>query len=51
MDSDTPNPGPAYRPPSITYVGHLADLTRQQPPAKSNGAIDGQTYLGLDLAS
>jgi hypothetical protein len=44
-------PGPAYRPPQVTYVGHLADLTRQVPFPKEVQAIDGQTYLGADIGS
>ena len=35
-----------YRPPTITYLGTLADLTRKQV-----GAADGQTFLGLDIGS
>lgn len=51
MDNDTPSVGPAYRPPQVTYVGHLADLTRVIPPPKEALAMDGQTYLGIDIGS
>lgn len=37
---------PAYRPPSVTYLGDLADLTQKQV-----GAADGATFLGVDLGS
>ncbi len=51
MGSDTPNEGPAYSPPQVTFIGHLADVTRQIPPGKEVQAIDGQTYLGVDIGS
>ena len=44
-EQDIPEP-PAYRPPAITYLGDLADLTRKQV-----GAADGTTFLGIDLGS
>ena len=40
-------PAPEYVPPTIAYVGTLADLTRQ----KDVGAADGQTFLGVDIGS
>jgi len=51
MGNDTPNTGRGYRPPQITVIGQLADLTRQVPPGKEVGAIDLTTYLGDDLGS
>jgi hypothetical protein len=51
MDKDTPDAGPEYRPPLITFVGHLAELTRVVPPVKDVGAFDGTTYLGQQLGS
>ncbi len=45
-DQDAPE-APAYRPPAITYLGDLADLTR----GKQVGAADGTTFLGIDLGS
>jgi hypothetical protein len=35
-----------YRPPTVTYLGSLADLTQ-----KTVGAADGATFLGLDIGS
>jgi hypothetical protein len=35
-----------YRPPAITYLGNLAELTR-----KTVGRSDGSTFLGLPIAS
>jgi len=35
-----------YRPPTVTYLGTLADLTQ-----KEVGAADGATFLGLDIGS
>jgi len=37
-----------YHPPTVTYLGDLADLTQQ---AKDVGLADGSTFMGLDLAS
>lgn len=37
-----------YQPPTVTYVGDLADLTLQ---VKDVGAADGTTFLGLDIGS
>jgi hypothetical protein len=56
MDQDDPltpptgdDPGQAaYQPPRVTYLGDLADLTRQ---AKEVGGADGSTFLGLDIGS
>ena len=40
-------PAPAaYRPPTVTYLGSLAELTQ-----KTVGNADGTTFLGLDVAS
>jgi|tagenome__1003787_1003787.scaffolds.fasta_scaffold10629722_1 hypothetical protein len=36
----------AYRPPTVTVVGTLAELTQ-----KDVGAADGTTFLGLDIGS
>ncbi len=36
----------AYRPPTVTRLGNLADLTQ-----KNVGAADGQTFLGLDIGT
>jgi hypothetical protein len=38
---------PAYEPPAITYLGDVAELTRQKEP----GAVDGVTFQGIDLGS
>ncbi len=35
-----------YRPPTITYLGSLGEMTQ-----KTVGAADGQTFLGLDVGS
>lgn len=35
-----------YRPPTVTYLGSLAELTQ-----KHVGAADGSTFLGIDLGS
>jgi hypothetical protein len=40
------HPAAGYRPPTITYLGNLADLTQ-----KMVGAADGTTFLGIDLGS
>ena len=50
-DEDAPTPGEgqssgSYRPPTITRLGSVADLTR-----KTVGAADGATFLGLDIGS
>jgi len=37
-----------YHPPTVTYVGDLADLTQGQ---KMVGAADGATFLGIDIGS
>jgi hypothetical protein len=36
----------AYRPPTVTVLGTLAELTQ-----KDVGAADGTTFLGLDIGS
>lgn len=36
-----------YEPPAVTYVGDVADLTRQ---VKTIGDSDGTTFLGLDVS-
>ena len=54
MNEDSPNGGsadadaarPIYRPPTVTYLGPLAELT-----GKTVGAADGATFLGLDIGS
>ena len=43
---DGPDRSPSYRPPAVTYLGTLAELTR-----KTVGAADGATFLGLDIGS
>ena len=35
-----------YRPPTVTLLGTLAELTQ-----KTVGAADGTTFLGLDIGS
>ncbi len=37
---------PGYRPPTVTYLGNLAELTQ-----KAVGGADGTTFLGIDLGS
>jgi hypothetical protein len=44
---DVPADSPGYRPPTITRLGDLAELTQQ----KEVGAADGQQFLGLDLGT
>lgn len=39
--------GEGYSPPSVTFLGTLADLTRE----KEVGAADGTQVLGLDVGS
>jgi len=34
----------AYTPPTVTFLGTLAELTQ-----KTVGAADGTTFLGLDI--
>lgn len=41
---DEPDTG--YRPPTVTFLGTLAELTQ-----KTVGAADGTTFLGLDVGS
>jgi hypothetical protein len=36
-----------YEPPTMTFLGTLAELTRE----KDVGASDGSTFLGLDIGS
>ncbi len=43
---DTREPGSGYRPPTITYLGSLAEMTQ-----KTVGAADGATFLGLDIGT
>lgn len=38
----------AYQPPEITFLGDLAELTRQ---GKNPGGADGTTFLGIDIGS
>lgn len=50
-DEDAPTPGAdqssgSYRPPTITRLGTVADLTR-----KEVGAADGTTFLGIEIGS
>jgi len=44
--NDVPATASGYRPPTVTYLGDLADLTQ-----KTVGGIDGSTFLGLDIGS
>lgn len=37
------------RAPAVTYLGTVAELTQQG--AKTVGAADGSTFLGLDIGS
>lgn len=43
-----PRPLVDYQPPAVTFLGDLADLTRQ---VKNTGSADGTTFLGLDIGS
>ena len=43
---DVPADSPVYRPPTITRLGDLAELTQ-----KEVGAADGEQFLGLDIGS
>ena len=38
--------GGTYRPPTVTVLGTLAELTQ-----KDVGAADGATFLGIDIGS
>lgn len=38
-----------YEPPAVTYLGTVAELTQQG--AKTVGAADGSTFLGLNIGS
>ncbi len=40
------NPPLGYQPPTITYLGDVAELTQ-----KTVGAADGSTFIGLDIGS
>ena len=44
--ADADQSRPAYRPPTVTYLGPLAELT-----GKTVGHADGSTFLGLDIGS
>lgn len=49
LNSSTPEarpPASGYRPPAITYLGSLAEMTQ-----KTVGAADGATFLGLDIGT
>jgi hypothetical protein len=46
--TNRPVPNTEYHPPEVTFLGDLADFTRQ---SKSAGAADGTTFLGLDIGS
>lgn len=35
-----------YQPPTVTFLGTLADLTQKQV-----GGADGATFLGIDIGS
>lgn len=37
---------PGYSPPTVTFLGTLAELTQ-----KTVGGADGETFLGLDIGS
>jgi hypothetical protein len=37
-----------YQPPTVTYLGDLADLTQQ---TKATGSFDGTSFLGIELGS
>jgi hypothetical protein len=54
MTHDTPDlaadpapQGTAYRPPTVTVLGTLAELTKE----KEVGAADGTMVLGVDVGS
>lgn len=44
---DVPAASPVYRPPTVTFLGDLAELTQ----SKTVGAADGTTFLGLDIGT
>ncbi len=44
-DERTAEPRGEYRPPTVTFLGTLAELTQ-----KSVGGADGSTFLGLDIS-
>ena len=46
-DSPAGEPGEGYSPPSVTFLGTLADLTQE----KEVGAADGTMVLGIDVGS
>lgn len=39
--------GGAYRPPTVTVLGTLAELTQE----KEVGGADGSTFMGIDIGS
>ena len=43
---DEDAPAGDYQPPTITYLGSIAELT-----GKAVGAADGTTFLGIDLGT
>lgn len=51
MDINTPKARSGYRPPLVSYVGHLADLTQVTPPNKDPQTADGASYAGVDIGS
>jgi hypothetical protein len=44
---DVPADPPGYRPPTITRLGDLAELTQGKEP----GGADGTTFLGIDIGT
>lgn len=44
-DDSTDEPRADYRPPTVTFLGTLAELTQ-----KTVGGADGATFLGVDIS-
>jgi hypothetical protein len=42
---DVATASPGYRPPTITRLGDVGELTQDKEP----GAADGETFLGIDI--
>lgn len=48
MEAERTEPAAGYEPPSVTYLGTVAELTGAE---KNVGGADGATFLGVDLGS
>ena len=44
--ADTTDERDGYRPPTVTFLGTLAELTQKEAKA-----ADGETFLGIDIGS